>query len=502
MQRLSGVLMVLAGAALGGYIVLPQPQFGPGKLAEIMGVPAAPIDSNQSVAMKTPTVASAAVAASTADTVTSIVPAVVPSVAPNTVAGVANGRAARVFSPAAPLSPPDPAVATATPTAAPSWSTVVSSQPATQGKLKSSKPGDAETRAVLASDLQRELKRVGCYSGEVTGSWTPSTKRAMSAFMERVNATLPVEEPDYILLTLVQGRTTNACSAECPAGEAQSEAGRCVPKAVVAQAQRKSQRDEERRATEGRKAQQQELLAQEQHAAEAKRLAENRKAADAARLAALAAKTAKTAEVAAAAPTFTAPKQVHAKLQQTAAVEPEKLPWLEPNKADSNTSQPAAATAARGTPPAGMMSVGGPRDAVADVPANATAGAPANEPKLVVAPDVAPPVEAVEAPDPRSAKKKRVAHVNPAPERDNPSAGLPGTKSGVTVRRSVAEQTARPKYRVARIVRRPPPYITYVAPKPKRYYAYAGEVSGKVRRGQPRPGTAHYNLMQSLGGIY
>ena len=43
-------------------------------------------------------------------------------------------------------------------------------------------------RASLARDLQSELRRVGCYSGELNGIWTPATRKAMKAFTERVNA--------------------------------------------------------------------------------------------------------------------------------------------------------------------------------------------------------------------------------------------------------------------------------------------------------------------------
>ncbi len=64
---------------------------------------------------------------------------------------------------------------------------------------------DPNDRVALARALQRELKRVGCYSGEITGAWTTSTRMAMRAFTERVNATLPIDKPDPVLLSLVQG---------------------------------------------------------------------------------------------------------------------------------------------------------------------------------------------------------------------------------------------------------------------------------------------------------
>lgn len=131
------------------------------------------------------------------------------------------------------------------------WRTVVLADTAASSAraLTSSKAGDVATRAKLARDLQQELKRVGCYGGHITGAWTPSTKRAMWAFMDRINASLPLEEPDYILLTLVQGHSGMACGADCKAGEVMSANGRCLPQAVVAQAEKKSkaaQRSEEK----------------------------------------------------------------------------------------------------------------------------------------------------------------------------------------------------------------------------------------------------------------
>ena len=84
-------------------------------------------------------------------------------------------------------------------------------------------------RSQLARELQRELRRVGCYDGEINGGWTTSTKRAMKTFTERVNASLPVEEPDLVLLTLVQGQADKTCGRPCPAGESAGEGGRCVP---------------------------------------------------------------------------------------------------------------------------------------------------------------------------------------------------------------------------------------------------------------------------------
>jgi hypothetical protein len=89
-------------------------------------------------------------------------------------------------------------------------------------------------RNSVGRELQRELARVGCYDGELHGIWTPAARRAMKAFMDRVNATLPTEEPDYILLSLVQAARDKVCGAACPAGQGLADGGRCVPNAILA----------------------------------------------------------------------------------------------------------------------------------------------------------------------------------------------------------------------------------------------------------------------------
>ena len=70
---------------------------------------------------------------------------------------------------------------------------------------------DTTARANLARDIQRELKRVGCYDGDLSGEWNSSTRRAMKTFIDKVNAALPSDEPDHILRTMVQGHPGNAC---------------------------------------------------------------------------------------------------------------------------------------------------------------------------------------------------------------------------------------------------------------------------------------------------
>jgi hypothetical protein len=90
---------------------------------------------------------------------------------------------------------------------------------------------DPTDRAALAREIQRELRRVGCYSGEVNGVWTTSSRMAMKTFVERVNAALPIDNPDPVLLSLVQGHSDRACGV-CPPAQTAVTSGACVPGAV------------------------------------------------------------------------------------------------------------------------------------------------------------------------------------------------------------------------------------------------------------------------------
>jgi len=92
----------------------------------------------------------------------------------------------------------------------------------------------------LTSELQKELRRVGCYQGEINGAWSQSTRRAMETFIERVNARLPIEHPDAVLYSLVKGQREPVCGGACGAGDAQSPDGRCVPSFQLAQAKSKA----------------------------------------------------------------------------------------------------------------------------------------------------------------------------------------------------------------------------------------------------------------------
>jgi peptidoglycan hydrolase-like protein with peptidoglycan-binding domain len=107
--------------------------------------------------------------------------------------------------------------------------------PRTPASRQATAPDRSLDRTGLVRELQRQLKRTGCYAGEVHGSWTPSVRQAMRTLVQRANAVLPVEEPDQILLAMAESQPDLACDRPCPAGQSLAE-GQCLPTAVMARA--------------------------------------------------------------------------------------------------------------------------------------------------------------------------------------------------------------------------------------------------------------------------
>jgi len=125
------------------------------------------------------------------------------------------------------------------------WTWVVPSLPAntvvtlkprwltTQAQTSNGRALDGD---VLIKELQRQLRRVGCYSGEINGVWTPSSRRAMLTFTNRVNARLSVAQPDHVLLAMLQGHPDKTCNKQCPSGANPAPDGLCLPAAIAGHA--------------------------------------------------------------------------------------------------------------------------------------------------------------------------------------------------------------------------------------------------------------------------
>ncbi len=161
------------------------------------------------------------------------------------------------FSPALTLAVPQPKQETAaasTQAAAKvesvaNWQTNVA--PVATSPSGTLEPTDPESRYKLVVDIQQQLKRVGCYWGRANGAWNNSTREAMRTFTSNTNAALPVEKPDYLLLSLLKqngGRscgiaetTTVAAHPETPAAVAAAqpeEPTACIATALAREASR------------------------------------------------------------------------------------------------------------------------------------------------------------------------------------------------------------------------------------------------------------------------
>ena len=94
-----------------------------------------------------------------------------------------------------------------------------------------SHPGPLSQFAI-AREAQKELRRLGCYEGESSGIWTPSSRLAAQRFVDRVNAKLPADKPDEILLALLRDQSGAICG-QCQRDEARDPSGRCMPTALI-----------------------------------------------------------------------------------------------------------------------------------------------------------------------------------------------------------------------------------------------------------------------------
>jgi hypothetical protein len=66
----------------------------------------------------------------------------------------------------------------------------------------------------LAEDMQRQLKRVGCYSGSVDGSWGQSSRKALERFNEATKLTLASDPLTTESITEVKNFPGVVCQAQ------------------------------------------------------------------------------------------------------------------------------------------------------------------------------------------------------------------------------------------------------------------------------------------------
>ena len=216
-----GGFVLLAGIGVGLFVYFPAPVDRDTSLEQAQRVMATRVASSTTVAPSTTQVAPT----------TKSTPSRVASFAP-TRPLPAPQRKSRVA--ATPAVPAAPVIAAAVPVETiPAWTTNVSPAATVGGPQGSLDPTDPESRYKLVVDIQQQLKRVGCYWGRVNGSWNNNTREAMRSFTMHTNAALPVEKPDYLLLSLLQshdGRSCGAPETTVVARAAWQEASRSPPR--------------------------------------------------------------------------------------------------------------------------------------------------------------------------------------------------------------------------------------------------------------------------------
>jgi hypothetical protein len=245
MGKSTGCVLILAGLAVAAYALYPEPQAG----TDIAAALSATAGGDDGVA-PTSKVAGATSADSTdkrADPAGAPTPQQAPKSAPASSTSDTSEKSDKsgqaipsVVPPTHVVPPPVPVPAKRPRTAVAAVKVDETPPRVPVGETKTTAP--PLDRAALTREIQRQLKRVGCYQGDVTGIWSPSVRQAMRAFTERANATLPVDGPDPVLLAMVQSHAPGACSAACPQGQDRAN-GRCIPSALVAAAKGGSKGD-------------------------------------------------------------------------------------------------------------------------------------------------------------------------------------------------------------------------------------------------------------------
>jgi len=224
-MRSLGGFVLLAGIGVGLFVYFPAPVDSGTTLEQAKRAAESPIERAATSKPATSRAATSRLAAFSPRT-------------PLTAARIANRRTRP--APIVTAAAPQPAPTNAAPVTAQGWQVAVTPTPVTPVGTGALDPNNPDSRYKLVVDIQQHLKRLGCYWGRVNGSWNANTRDAMRTFTDRVNATLPIENPDYFLLTLLQSHNGRTCG-ECPAGETLSGGGRCVPQAIVAQTLRKDE---------------------------------------------------------------------------------------------------------------------------------------------------------------------------------------------------------------------------------------------------------------------
>lgn len=97
-------------------------------------------------------------------------------------------------------------------------------------------------RAEFTIEIQRELRRVGCYNGPINGNWGIATRRAVRKLVRSLEAELETDVPDGRLLVLIARQDDRVCGRACISGLKPDAKGRCVEADRVASTEERTLR--------------------------------------------------------------------------------------------------------------------------------------------------------------------------------------------------------------------------------------------------------------------
>jgi hypothetical protein len=88
-------------------------------------------------------------------------------------------------------------------------------------------PSPPIDQADITRLLQAHLKRVGCNSGNVDGTWDDSSRKALDLFNKNANTTFDVKLASLEALDVVRSKPDRVCPLICAKGQ-KEDGGRCV----------------------------------------------------------------------------------------------------------------------------------------------------------------------------------------------------------------------------------------------------------------------------------
>ena len=88
-------------------------------------------------------------------------------------------------------------------------------------------PAPQIDQADITRLLQAHLKRVGCNSGNVDGTWDDSSRKALDLFNKNANTQFDVKLASLDALDMVRSKTDRVCPLICAKGQ-KEDGGRCV----------------------------------------------------------------------------------------------------------------------------------------------------------------------------------------------------------------------------------------------------------------------------------